>query len=42
MPWEGEESVLEALVRGDALDSILGRICRLFDALSVGAAVPFC
>ena len=34
---EGEESVLEALVRGDALDSILGRICRLFDALSVGS-----
>src|SRR4051812_36235593 len=36
-PVEGEESVLEALARGDALDSILGRICRLFDALSVGS-----
>jgi hypothetical protein len=34
---EGDEAVLEALVRGDTLDSILGRICRLFDALSVGS-----
>ena len=34
---EGEEVVLEALVRGDTLDGILGRICRLFDALSVAS-----
>jgi hypothetical protein len=34
VPVDGEESVLEALARGDALDSVLDHICRLFGALS--------
>ena len=34
---EGEEAILEALVREDTLDSVLGDICRLSDSLVAGS-----